>query len=727
VYVEGERDVHTVEAHGRIGTTSSGGAKNFEPDIFEVFRDGGRVLVVADADSPGRQHARMVKAHLESIGAIVRYAEPASGHKDLTDHFDAGKGWDDLQYVEDPPAPDLGLVKFWDLIESPDPPYDWLIPGLLERGERFMLTGAEGGGKRLPLDTPVATPSGMAPLGALRVGDAVLDRDGKPCRVTALSEIEDVEAWRIRFTSGEHVLACAEHEWVARVPRQTTTGSKEVVLTTSQLAEALQRGSCSIPAAGPLDLPDADLPVDPYLLGVWLAAGSAGSSLLDLPMDHSADILQRLKHAGCEPAMQRQVGVIRARLLAQVPVLGEALAAAGLLDDPRVPGAYLRASLDQRLALVQGLMDAAAHRTEGGRRVRWSYRTDAGPRPALVSDVVALYATLGLTPYVRVIRTAVGVQWEICVSSDLPLFSVSTRPSLADNSRPLSHRHRILSVDPTGVLVPMRCISVDAPSRTYLITDRLIPTHNSVFLRQFAVQVAAGIHPFTGESIEPRRVLWVDAENSSRQNRRQFAPLAQVTVGHRRVLSDERFLFAFRPEGLDLAKDDDRAWFMERVFIARPDLLVIGPWYRLFIGPPSDEELARRVVATLDEARTRVGFTLMMEAHSPHSDGGRANRSDGVRPVRPLGSSLLLRWPEFGFGLSFRDPEDQNDGTSKWGLPDFSYADFIAWRGGRDEREWPEAFVRSGNPLKWPWRPANRRPVEVDYDSVVRSINRKKR
>jgi hypothetical protein len=399
--LEGEKDVHTAESLGLVATCNSGGAGKFLPEFADVFKAGAHVAIIADADEAGRKHARLVKSLIEEVGGVVDFvAEAADDLKDFTDHINAGHTLADLQITDQIETPDLGLIDFVDLISGPEEQYEWLIPGLLEKGDRIIITGIEGGGK-------------------------------------------------------------------------------------------------------------------------------------------------------------------------------------------------------------------------------------------------------------------------------------------------------------------------------------------SSVLRQFATCVAAGIHPFYMTSIEPKRVAWFDAENSIRQNRRAFGNLGRIAIEMGRPVATGAFRFAHRTEGIDLTKPDDVAWFFERLAILKPDLVIIGPWYRLFVGNPNEEDLTRKVVSTIDQARARYGFTTLMEAHSPHSDGFKSNKMGGVRPVRPTGSSLLLRWPEFGYGLSFRDPGPEHvpqpgDAPIQPGMPDLNYADFLAWRGARDEREWPVALRRSNDPDNWPWLPceprdANNHPIEAVRAAIERT------
>lgn len=207
--------------------------------------------------------------------------------------------------------------------------------------------------------------------------------------------------------------------------------------------------------------------------------------------------------------------------------------------------------------------------------------------------------------------------------------------------------------------------------------DRVILTGQegkgkSTLLRQFGVQVAAGIHPFTLDPIIPARVALIDLENSRDHDRRQFRPL--------RLSAGTQLLPGFLapviwPAGIDLLQAADRKLLDDLLTTAGADLLIIGPSYKLAGGDPTSEETARAVTRTLDELRDRHGFALILEAHQPYATPG-SRRVD-----RPYGASLWSRWPEFGLHLG-------DDGALRH------------WRGARDERDWPAALKRGG---EWPW------------------------
>ncbi|GCD94055.1 ATP-binding protein [Embleya hyalina] len=237
--------------------------------------------------------------------------------------------------------------------------------------------------------------------------------------------------------------------------------------------------------------------------------------------------------------------------------------------------------------------------------------------------------------------------------------------------------------------------------------DRVIWTASegggkSVLLRQLAVTAAAGVLPFGREPniLGPKKVLVLDCENSEAQSRRRYRSLMNTASAIHQPVKRGQLHIHCRPEGVDLTRADGRAWLMRRVEDVMPDVLVIGPIYQLHAGDPNSEEHARKVTIALTEARVTAGCALVMEAHAAKATGF------GPRGLAPVGSSLWLRWPEFGMGL--RPVEDatsaENDRARR----------VVPWRGARDERLWPR-FLRGGwtSEGEWPWTPYT--PIDADH------------
>lgn len=98
--VEGEKDVHHVERAGAVATCNPGGAGKWRDEYTEFLR-GADVVVVADRDKTGRDHAADVMRSLASAGITAELREAAVG-KDAADHLAAGRSLEELVVPEVP-------------------------------------------------------------------------------------------------------------------------------------------------------------------------------------------------------------------------------------------------------------------------------------------------------------------------------------------------------------------------------------------------------------------------------------------------------------------------------------------------------------------------------------------------------------------------------------------------------------------------------------------------
>jgi replicative DNA helicase len=214
----------------------------------------------------------------------------------------------------------------------------------------------------------------------------------------------------------------------------------------------------------------------------------------------------------------------------------------------------------------------------------------------------------------------------------------------------------------------------------------------SVLIRQIAVCGSAGLHPFTLKHIPPVDVLVIDCENTPTQSRREYRALATAARAYGAPGMGGRLRIECRPEGLDLTRAGDEGWLVRTVTTLQPAILVIGPVYRLHAGNPNDEEPARAVARVLDRCRSAANCAVIVEGHSPHAD-----LKGGVRNVRPIGSSLWLRWPEFGYGLVRQTDTGGNVAYDPFNRK----VDFKPWRGDRSgDRHWPRE-LHAGGLMPW--------------------------
>ena len=85
VICEGEKDVEAVRAAGKVATCNPMGAGKWRPEYAQALA-GATIIIVADRDEPGRNHAEAVRKSLEQVGCSVYVVQAAKG-KDAYDHL----------------------------------------------------------------------------------------------------------------------------------------------------------------------------------------------------------------------------------------------------------------------------------------------------------------------------------------------------------------------------------------------------------------------------------------------------------------------------------------------------------------------------------------------------------------------------------------------------------------------------------------------------------------
>lgn len=393
----------------------------------------------------------------------------------------------------------------------------------------LLFGGMGGGGKMLTLDTPIPTPSGWTPMGDLRDGDELFASDGSVCRVVQAHEVDDAPvSFEVEFDDGSVVTACADHRWLTfdavelvaltnRTPewqerrrakrpsratgrrterfstslaaRNATRAAESVhlslpegtVRTTKEIANTLLthrgRTNHAVPVTGALNLPHADLPLDPYLLGCWLGDGTAAAGAIT-SMD--MEIVQAFVDDGFTRGFTHLKRNNRASTFGFLG-LQTRLRAAGVLKNKHVPDAYLRASAAQRLALLQGLMDTDGTVCDSG-AVEFT-----NTNRALADAVRELAVSLGWKARLVESRATLygkdcGPKWDVKWTPSERVFRLARKRDKQKLATRRTTRFRYIvrcdEIEPT----PMRCITIDHPSGLFLAGEAMIPTHNSDWL-----------------------------------------------------------------------------------------------------------------------------------------------------------------------------------------------------------------------------------------------------
>ncbi|MFA1540196.1 replicative DNA helicase [Actinomadura monticuli] len=244
------------------------------------------------------------------------------------------------------------------------------------------------------------------------------------------------------------------------------------VRTTEEIYATLRHESRPVHAvevAAAFDLPEAELPVDPYVLGVWLGAGEEDGSITCM----DGEVIAQIEATGQQVVPEPVPGCYL------LPGTHHHLGVLGLLDGGDVPSCYLRASAAQRRALLAGLLDVRGHVSADG---RVDLALSSGRLAAAVRELVL---SLGHRAEPARSPGEEGVH-EVGFT---PAGTVFRLPRKAARQRthvhPTTRVRYIVDVRPVES-VPVRCVQVDNDDHMYLAGRSCIPTHNSTLALDFA-------------------------------------------------------------------------------------------------------------------------------------------------------------------------------------------------------------------------------------------------
>lgn len=437
----------------------------------------------------------------------------------------------------------------------------------LHPGQMIIVAARPGVGKALALDTPLPTPGGWTTMGEVQVGDELFDAEGRPTRVVATTEVMvDRPCYEVEFSDGTVIVADEQHLWRTETRASRRSAQEALtknchqrtfaeVRTTGEIAATLRcrtadrRINHSVTNAEPLQLPEQDLLVPPYTLGVWLGDGTTaaaqitsidpeiiarieGEGIVAVP-SATAALRYQLRLPDDEPIAARSCVVCgtsfipftsdvrtcgrscggRARFVSapvaapvcprcggpsiglrmcrtcrkRVGSLQARLRTIGVLGSKHIPVEYLRSSEVQRRALLAGLLDTDGTVTQSG-CVQFSVTDER-----LFFDVRELVVGLGYrcsvsTKSVRGRTPRSSVAYVLTFSTDDVVFGLYRKAALHKERRAgrRSQANFRFIVDVRRTdSVPVRCIQVDNRAHMYLAGRSMIPTHNSTLGMDF--------------------------------------------------------------------------------------------------------------------------------------------------------------------------------------------------------------------------------------------------
>lgn len=405
--------------------------------------------------------------------------------------------------------------------------------------------------KGLALDTKIPTPFGWTTMELLKVGDQVFGSNGKPTNVIAKSKIHHRPCYKIEFEDKTEIVCDNVHIWPVTIITKSGLKNCNEILDADNLFEKFSSmkdsGYITIPNPDALDFSSIPLPINPWILGAWLGDGHSKTGSLTVGEEDLSDMLLKIKHVWGDVSISTEKNLILNKKNVYTVNLGKPnrnlcgyghdmktnaiiynsgkqcaacctsrknknrhysksdrtnvplrnlLSKENLLLNKHIPKQYLYSSIDQRLELLRGLMDADGHWNKT--RQQCVFVTS---RLNLAQQVLELIRGLGVYANIfNVIDKNNNQSYQITFCPvDFNPFSLPRKAKAyekcADSfskTKKFNSKNRIIKNIKKVDSVPTQCISVDSEDKLYVCGEGMILSHNtgkSDYLDEFQLLV----------------------------------------------------------------------------------------------------------------------------------------------------------------------------------------------------------------------------------------------
>jgi hypothetical protein len=240
-----------------------------------------------------------------------------------------------------------------------------------------FIAGPAGSAKAQPLSEPVLTPNGWVTMGDIKQGDLVMSSDGNPTEVLGVFPQGSKEIFKVSFNDGSFTYCCDDHLWLTQTNNErysrlrTKTGRVKnpqngKVRSLKEIRESLfvsktKRFNHFIPITQPVNFEPQDHLIHPYLLGALIGDGGltigARFTTADEEIVKSFEKLLPENHSIRAYKEKYAFSILGD---CQKNLVWEEIKKIGLnvkSDLKFIPENYLIDSVENRISLLQGLMD----------------------------------------------------------------------------------------------------------------------------------------------------------------------------------------------------------------------------------------------------------------------------------------------------------------------------------------------------------------------------------
>lgn len=358
-----------------------------------------------------------------------------------------------------------------------------------------VMKGAQIG-FALDIETLIPTPKGMVKMKNIKVGDWVFSENGKKIKVTKATDVMyNHKCYDVHFTDGTVIKCDAQHLWTVKDLKNI-----ERVLDTESISKRVKRipknknqrsrNRYYVENSKPLQFTKKKLPIEPYLLGLWLGDGSTNGNKITCDETDLKFYVSELESRSIKTKYSKYKDYEHIYHLMIIDEFNTWKGGKNIYGNKHIPEIYFNSSIEQRLSLLQGLIDTDGHVMKDG-KVEF-YNTNK----KLINQVRRLISSLGYKVTIRKrdntdryttthetkrykMKDLYVLNFMGCIEKPVALLPRKKQRlrSIKDIRKEVNKRWicNVIECDS----VPVKCISVDSDTNLFLASESYIPTHNS--------------------------------------------------------------------------------------------------------------------------------------------------------------------------------------------------------------------------------------------------------
>jgi phosphate starvation-inducible protein PhoH len=368
----------------------------------------------------------------------------------------------------------------------------------IRNNEITICAGPAGTGKAQPLDSKILSKNGYVEMRDIKISDEIFTMNGNLTKVIGVYPQGYKDIYRITFNDDSEVESCGEHLWLIKTTDDRWNNKNFRVKSLNEIKNNFilknNRKNYSIPITKPVQFYEKSVDIDPYVMGVLIGDATFVAPNIRLTTNDD-EIVNEVKDNLSENYQIKKVlsSKYDYSITMKYKLYGKSfknLVSKYKLnnhksDEKFIPNEYKFNSIENRIKLLQGLLDSDGTIENKSRSI--SFTTTS---KKLIDDFKFLVESLGGVVNKLRIKENNYKKNDLKIKTGIVSYTYSFR--LPNEIKPFKLKRKLNLFKEKIKYFPIRyiknieyigkkeakCIMVDDKTQTYL-TNHFVVTHNT--------------------------------------------------------------------------------------------------------------------------------------------------------------------------------------------------------------------------------------------------------